>query len=107
MVQADEHPLTQTRPDTLASAARVYWKSFAPLWVWPLVFQLAVAGGQRTGHLFLSWWLVAFPFGCWAFFRASRLWLAHAIRFTHQFVLGMVIPLVVLTIVMFLFNSSF
>src|SRR4029079_10621998 len=89
------------RPDSLIATAKVFWKSYAPLWAWGMVFQMAILIFDRIGHPFVSWWLVGMPLFFWSFARASRPWLQRRVRYWHQVFWGMLIPFVVFGLAMF------
>jgi hypothetical protein len=80
------------RPTTLIGAARVFWRSFAPLWAFPVVSLLISIVTTKIGHPLLGWWLLGMPLFFWCFFRAARPWLDRHIRFWHQAFWVLLVP---------------
>src|SRR5262245_20196517 len=83
------------RPTTLLAAGRMFWRSFAPAWVFPAVLLPIFLVSEKIGHPLLIWWLVEMPLFFWCFLRATRPWLDGRIRYSHQAFWGVVVPFLV------------
>ena len=59
---------------SLVQAARMHWRSFAPAWVFPLVFLFGGLASEQLGHPILFFWVVAVPLFFWTFSRATAVW---------------------------------
>lgn len=87
-----------TLPATLFEAGRIFWRSFAPAWLFPVVFLYGGIASEKLGYPLPFFFLVAIPLFFWSFFRASRPWIDQRIRFWHSAFLGVLLPFVVGTI---------
>jgi hypothetical protein len=92
------------RPPTLIAAGKVFWRTFAPAWAFPVVLLLISVGSDRLGHPLLAWWIFGMPFFFWAFFRATRPWLNGQIRYWHQVFWGMLVPFMVFVVLVSAFG---
>ena len=82
------------RPTTLIAAARVFWRSFAPVWAFPVVYLLISVVTNKIGHPLLGWWLLGMPLFFWCFFRAARPWLDRRIRYWHHAFWSALVPFI-------------
>jgi len=56
----------------LLAAAKEHWRSFLPVWVFPVIFLYGGLAADAVGHPELFFWVVATPLFFWSFFRATR-----------------------------------
>ena len=75
--------MEQAIPATLLDAAKTFWRSFVPVWVFPVVFLFGGVASEQLGHPVVFFWLVALPLFFWSFSRAIRLWLEKKIKYSH------------------------
>lgn len=73
----------------------MYWRSFAPAWLFPLVFLYGGVVSQRLGHPVLFFWFIAMPLFFFTSFRASRPWVERKIRYGHYVLLAIVLPFLI------------
>ncbi len=80
----------------LVSTARSYWRSFAPAWIFPLIFLYGGLASDQLGHPDLFFWLIAVPLFFWSFRLALTPCLRKEISYGHYVFWGMVTPFLIL-----------
>jgi hypothetical protein len=80
---------------SLIGAARAHWRSFGPVWVFPLVFLFGGLASERLGHPTLFYWVVALPLFFWAFFRATAVWRKGLLSYWHTVFWAMLVPFLI------------
>lgn len=93
--------MEQAIPATLFGAAKTYWRSFVPIWVFPIVFLYGGVASDKMGHPLMFFWLVAMPYFFWCFSRAARIWLAQQIKYSHFAFLVFLFPFMIWTAAVF------
>lgn len=83
------------QPASLFAAARTFWRSFAPAWLFPFVLLYGGLAAERLGHPGLFFWLFAAPLFFWSYFRASRPWMERRIRYWHGAFWVMLFPFLI------------
>lgn len=58
----------------LTHFAKMHWRSFAPMWIFPVVFLYGGETSYAQRHFNIFFWLVALPVFFWSFSRATTLW---------------------------------
>jgi hypothetical protein len=81
-------------PVALMNTARVYWRSFAPAWIFPVFFLYGGLASESLGHPLLFFWGIAAPLFLWSFFRAVRV-VEHGVSFWHCVFWAMLVPFVI------------
>jgi hypothetical protein len=84
-----------TQPTNLWGSAKTYWRSFLPAWLFPFVFFYGGGVSDSLGYPNLFFAVVALPLFFWCFFRATRPWHRHQVRYWHCVFWAMVIPFLV------------
>jgi hypothetical protein len=79
----------------LLGAAKVHWRSFAPAWLFPIVFFYGGGASDSLGYENVFFIFVALPLFFWSLFRAAQPWLRHRIKYSHCFFWAMVVPFLV------------
>ena len=87
--------MESTQPTYLWGAAKSYWRSFLPAWVFPFVFFYGGGVSDSFGHPNLFFVVVALPLFFWSFFRSARPWLRHQVKYWHCVFWAMVVPFLV------------
>jgi hypothetical protein len=87
--------MESTQPTNLWGAAESYWRSFFPAWIFPFVFFYGGAVSDSLGHPDLFFVVVALPLFFWCFFRATRPWLHHQVKYWHCIFWAMVVPFLI------------
>jgi hypothetical protein len=84
-----------TLPATLFKAGKLFWRSFAPAWLFPVVFLYGGIASEELGDPLLFFFFVAIPLFFWSFLRASRPWLEQKIQFWHSAFWGLLLPFLI------------
>lgn len=87
--------MESTRPATLIASFKVFWRSFAPAWAFPIAFLFGGLTAEDIGHPQLFFWLVAMPLFFWSFFRATRPWMEQKIYYWLCMFWAMVVPFLI------------
>lgn len=93
--------MLQERPDTLIKTARIFWRDFAPAWIFPLVFLCGFLVFDSLGHPFLFFWIVAAPLFYWSGNRASRPYFQKKAHYWHVAFWGVLVPFIVWAVAVF------
>ena len=80
---------------SLIEAAKIHWRSFAPAWVFPLVFLFGGLASERLGHPALFFWIVALPLFFWAFSRATAVWRKGGLGYWPTVFWAMLVPFLI------------
>lgn len=84
-----------TLPATLFEAGKIFWRSFAPAWLFPVIVLYGGIASDELGYPLPFFFFVAIPLFFWSFFRASRPWRDQRIQFWHSAFWGLLLPLLV------------
>ena len=87
--------MAQEHPDTLIATARIFWRDFAPVWAFPVIFLYGFIAFERLDLPFWLFGLIAAPFFFWSSFRASRPYIQKKASYWHVVFWGMLIPFIV------------
>lgn len=90
--------MESTLPATLFKAGKLFWRIFAPAWLFPVVFLYGGIASEELGYPLPFFFFVAIPLFFWSFFRASRPWLDQKIQFWHSAFWGLLLPLLIWTV---------
>lgn len=80
---------------TLWGAAQAFWRSFAPAWLFPVVFLYGGLLSDAWGYPNLFFFLVAAPLCFWSFFRGLRPVRQKRVSYWHGVFWVMVVPFVI------------
>jgi hypothetical protein len=76
----------------LFGAAKLFWREFAPAWIFPVLFLYGGLASERVGHPLAFFWLIAVPLLFWCFARAARPWLQGHLSYWHCVFWSMLVP---------------
>ena len=72
LAESERQAAAVDRPMSLLGGARLHWRSFAPAWLFPILFLYGGLASDSVGRQSWVFWLVAAPLFYWSFFRATR-----------------------------------
>ena len=107
MLFARSTDMAPNLPATLFEAGKIFWRSFAPAWLFPVVFLYGEIASDELGYPLLFFFFVAIPLFFWSFFRASRPWINQRIRFWHSAFWGLMLPFLIGTVAVLSTNAVF
>ena len=93
--------MENTQSSTLTEAVKENWRSFAPAWLFPVVFLYGGAASDTLGCPTFFFFLVALPLFFCSIFLASRPWTRRRIKYWHCVFLALVVPFLVWGIAVF------
>ncbi|MDP1817280.1 MAG: hypothetical protein Q8K92_22680 [Leadbetterella sp.] len=63
--------MDQEQQISLLDMAKIHWRAFAPMWIFPVFFLAGGTIADQIGHPEIFFWSIT-PLFFWVFFRASK-----------------------------------
>jgi hypothetical protein len=93
-----EHSEAQS---SLLQAAKRHWRSFVPVWLFPVCFFFGWLATNKTNHPFLLLTFFFVPFFFWSFFRSTRPWMRREIKYSHYSFWAMMVPFLIWVVLVY------
>ena len=86
---------------SLLQAAKRHWRSFVPVWVFPVCFFLGWLATNKISRPFLFLTSLFVPLFFWSFFRAIRPWMRREIKYSHYSFWAIVVPFLIWVVLIY------
>jgi hypothetical protein len=76
-------------------AAKTYWRSYAPAWIFPVFYVFGDLVAEKNGRALLFTWVVATPLFIWSFHRSTLPWRHGKVSYWNYIFWAILVPVII------------